>query len=272
MYLNFRVITFDVYDKAQSFIESTKVPSLYAGTCKKLNWLIWTLTIFLLTSAGITYRVLASHLKLIIDKHVMLPIPLSKFPLQVGDWAGKELSIPNITKEYMESHFADDFLSRRYFNSITKAWADVYIVYCSSKPAGILGHRPQICYPAHGWIHDGTERSQFTSQNTQQMPCLLQRFHKPAPGYEQVVVLSFYILNGRITTNEDDFSNLFGRRPNIAGDPAYYVAQVQISSVLENSVHSITKSITDLIMDFLPDMNGNIKAFTNINNSSNSLK
>jgi hypothetical protein len=218
----------------------------------------------LLISAGITYRVLASHLKLIIDNLVKLPIPLSKFPLGIGDWVGKELPISNITKEYMESHFADDFLSRRYINSVTQAWADVYVVYCSSKPAGILGHRPQICYPAHGWIYDGTERSQFISQNKRKIPYLLQRFHKPSPGYEQIVVLSFYILNGQITTDENDFSGLLGRRPNIAGDPARYVAQVQISSVLENSVRTAANDMMDWILDFLPDENGKIRATEHI--------
>jgi len=72
--------------------------------------------------------------------------------------------------------------------------------------------------------------------------------------------LNFYILNGQITTDENDFSSPFGRRPNIAGDPARYVAQVQISSVLENSIRTIAKDITDLVLDYLPDQNGTVKA------------
>jgi len=39
-----------------------------------------------------------------------------------------------------------------------------------------------------------------------------------------------------------------------------YVAQVQISSVLENSVRTVAKDMTDLILDFLPDENGKVKA------------
>jgi hypothetical protein len=213
---------------------------------------------------GITYRVIASHLELIIDNPIMLPIPLSKLPLQVGDWVGKELSIPNITKEYMERHFADDFLSRRYINSVTQAWADIYVVYCSSKPAGIIGHQPRICYPAHGWIHNETEPSQFPSRSGKQISCLIHRFHKPAPAYEQVIVLNFYIVNGQITTSENEFSTLLGRRPNIGGDPARYVAQVQISSVLENSTLSSARDIAALILDFFPDENGKVRAeYTN---------
>ena len=214
----------------------------------------------LLVSAGITYRVLASRLKLVLDTPITLPVPLNNFPLQIGNWAGKDLPIPTTTREYMERNFADDFVSRQYINSVTRAWADVYVVYCSSRPGGILGHRPRVCYFGHGWIHDSTEHSHIISRAGRQIPCLIHRFHKPAPTYEQIVVLNFYILNGQITTVENSFSGLLGRRPNIAGDPARYVAQVQISSVLENSVRTAAKDMTDLILDFLPNRNGDVRA------------
>jgi len=228
--------------------------------------LVCALAILLLLLSGIVYRVLASQLKLVVDTPITLPVPLEAFPVQIGKWVGRDLPIPNTTREYMERNFADDFLSRRYINAEAKAWVDVYIVYCSSKPGGILGHRPQVCYPGHGWLHDSTESSQFTLRAGQQIACLIHRFHKPAPMYDQTVVLNFYILNGQITTNENDFSGPLGRRPNIAGDPARYVAQVQISSVLENSVRNAARDTTDLILDFFPDENGDVRAAININN------
>ena len=224
------------------------------------TWFIWILAFLLLVSSGVTYRLLASHLELLFDTPISLPVPLSSFPTQISDWVGTDLTIPNTTKEYMEKNFADDFLSRRYINSATGAWADVYIVYCSSQPGGILGHRPRVCYVGGGWIHDSTESSQFSSRAGRQIPCLIHRFHKPAPMHDQKVVLNFYILNGQITTDENKFSGPLGRRPNIAGDPARYVAQVQISSVLENSIREAAKDMTDLILDFLPDKNGQVRA------------
>ena len=224
------------------------------------TWFIWILAILLLVSSGLTYRLLASHLELLFDTPISLPIPLNSFPAKIGDWEGTELPIPNITQEYMEKNFADDFLSRRYINSATGAWADVYVVYCSSRPVGIVGHRPQVCYPANGWIYDVTEPSQFISNAGQQIPCLLHRFHKLAPTYEQTVILNFYVLNGQITTDENDFSGFWGRRPNIAGDPARYVAQIQISSVLENSIRTAAKEMTELILDFLPDEKGEVRS------------
>jgi EpsI family protein len=211
-------------------------------------------------------------LKVVVETPINLPVPLSAFPSQVGNWVGKDLPIPATTREYMEKNFADDFFSRRYVNSADKTWVDVYVVYCSTRPGGILGHRPSVCYPAHGWLHESTETSQFTSRAGWQISCLIHRFHKPAPAYDQTVVLNFYILNGQITVNENDFSGLLGRRPNIAGDPARYVAQVQISSVLENSIRAAAQEMTDLILSFLPDQNGRVRAAGYVQSTNDNVK
>jgi hypothetical protein len=251
---------------------------VYCRTSTKLTKvptsLVWGIAVTLVILSGIGYRVLASRLKLVAGKPISLPVPLSAFPGQIGNWVGSDLRLPTTTKEYIEKHFADDFLSRRYINTATKAWADVYIVYCSSRPGGILGHQPRVCYPGNGWIHDSTEPSQFISRTGRQIPCLIHQFHKPAPTHYQTVVLNFYILNGQITINENDFSSPLGRRPNIAGNPARYVAQIQISSVLENSIRIVAEDTTDLILDFFPSKNGKVRAteYTNTNTISDVLK
>ena len=236
---------------------------MQGGRTKKMGkvwvWFIWILAILLLVSSGITYRLLASHLKLVFDTPISLPVPMSALPAQIGNWVGRDLTIPTTTKEYMEKNFADDFLTRRYINAATGAWADVYIVYCSSRPGGILGHQPRVCYTGSGWVHDSTEPSQFISRAGRQIACLIHRFHKPAPAYQQTVVLNFYVLNGQITADESGFSGVGIRTPNIAGNLARYVAQVQISSVLENSTRKVATDMAELILDFFPDKNGKVR-------------
>ncbi len=71
-------------------------------------WSIWILAVVLLVSAGMTYRILASGLERALSRTIKLPVPMSAFPTQIGNWFGKDLSIPNTTKEYMEKNFADD--------------------------------------------------------------------------------------------------------------------------------------------------------------------
>jgi hypothetical protein len=235
-------------------------------------WLVWVLSVLLLISAGIAYRVPAQRIGILGEAAIMLPVPLSDFPMEIGNWVGTELPIGATTKEYMKDNFADDYFSRRYVDSVAKAWADVYVVYCSARPGGILGHRPNVCYQAHGWQHESTEKSRFTSRSGRQIDCLVHRFHKPAPEYDRMVVLSFYVLNGRTTAKESDFSGPFGRRPNIARDPSRYVAQVQISSTQDKSVEMAAEQMADLILDFLPDENSRVEAAESVRASGGDIK
>lgn len=233
---------------------------------------VWILAVLLLVSAGIAYRIPASHLKVLTSKPITLPVPLSDFPKHIGNWVGSDLPIPAITREYMEKNFADDFFSRRYINSATKTWADVYVVYCSSQPGAIRGHRPRVCYAGHGWVHDSTEASQFVSQAGREIDCSIHKFHKGGLARDEKVVLSFYISNGRIAANESGFLGLFSRRPNISRNPGRYIAQVQISSVLESSVIEAAKRMAEVVLDFLPDQNSRARAVESIQPSPSNMK
>jgi len=217
---------------------------------------VWVLAFLLLISAGVTYRLLASHLDLAVETPIALPVPLSAFPAQIGQWVGKDVLLPESVQRVAQN---DDFVSRLYVNSSNNEWANLYIAY-SARPRTMVGHRPEICYVGGGWIHDSTEASEVMSKAGRQIPCLIHRFHTPSPGYEQMVVLNFYILNGQLTTDESVFSGIGWRTPNIGGNPARYVAQIQISSVLENSTRMAAKDMTDVILDFFPDENGKVRA------------
>jgi len=75
-----------------------------------------------------------------------------------------------------------------------------------------------------------------------------------------VFVLSFYVLNGQVTLRERDFSGFLDRTPNISGNPARYVAQVQISSAFEPSAIAAARDLVDTILTFLPDRHGYVQA------------
>ncbi len=235
--------------------------SRYTAPGKTSVYFVWILAVLLLISTGIAYRVLVSFT---VNTVINLPVPLSSFPSELGNWTGIELDIPTTTREYMEKNFADDYVSRRYINNRTQAWANLYVVYCASRPGGMLGHQPQVCYPGNGWIHDSTDKSQFISRQGKEIPCLLHRFHKPAPQYSEIVVLNFYLVNGELATNQKGFIGILGRRLNLNKNPARYVAQVQISSALENPVRAAAKDMTELILDLLPDKNGKVKALQQV--------
>ena len=227
-------------------------------------YFVWVIAISLSLCSGITYRVLASRLKLIVDTPVELPVPLSAFPKQIGNWTGEDVPIsPNIQRAAKN----DAFLNRLYINKLNNEWANIYIAY-TAHPRTMLGHRPQICYVAGGWVHEGTEPTSVTSNSGREFPCLLHRFHRPYPETEETVVLSFYIVNGQLTSDERVFSGVGWRSPNINGDPARYVTQVQISSVLENSIRSVARDIAELVLDYFPDENGQVKVLEYVESPS----
>jgi hypothetical protein len=220
--------------------------------------LVWVSSAILLILSGIGYRVLASRLELGAKTPILLPVPLSAFPAEIGNWSGKDIPIPKNVQRVAGN---DDFINRLYINKSNNEWANVYIAF-TARPRTMLGHRPEVCYVAGGWIHDGTVQSEFVFLSDKRVPCLIQRFHIPAPDYQEKVVLNFYILNGLITGDENVFTGVGWRTPNIAGDPARYVAQVQISSVLENSVRTATEDMTELILAFFPDETDEVGATT----------
>lgn len=220
-------------------------------------WSAGGIVALLLVGSGVVYRFAAARVGE--PSPILPPVSLAEVPVEIDGWVGETIEIPSTTEDYMRTNFADDYISRRYVNEERRLWADAYVVYCSSRPAGMLGHQPMRCFPAHGWLHDGTSQSEFETNLGRRIKCLVHRFYKPAPDYHRVVVLSFYVLNGQITLREGEFSGFFGRRPNISGDPARYVAQVQISSAVEHSARSLAAVLTESVLAILPDQDGRVR-------------
>ena len=242
--------------------------SICAERGTSLVWLVWFLCVVLLISCGITYRVLASRLKLVIDTPVKLPVLLSAFPKQIGSWVGKNVPIP---ENIQRAAGNDASLKRLYTDEVTNQWVNVYITY-TARPRTMLGHRPRICYVAGGWVHDSTLPVTVTSKAGRTVPCLIHRFHRPAPSNEEIIVLNFYIVNGQLTSDDGVFSGVGWRTPNINGDPARYVTQVQVSSILENSIWIATREMVELVIDFFPDELGRVKAVEYIDTKRRSMK
>jgi len=227
--------------------------------------LFWLAALGLLVCSGVVYRLLGSHLR---REPVYLPVALKEFPYAVSGWEGKDVSISETVQEVAGN---DDFLNRLYAKKGSKEWANVYVAY-SARPRTMVGHRPDKCYVGAGWEHDGTKKSEIILPSGRKVACLVHQFHLPEPRYSEQVVLNYYVLNGQITADESGFTGLGWRRPNIAGQAARYVAQVQISSVLESSVRMACEDLTDAILEFLPDKQGRVLAEQKIQREALKIK
>jgi hypothetical protein len=231
-------------------------------------WLVWLLTVALVVSSGITYRILSHRLRLVVDTPVALPVLLTAFPKQMGPWLGKDVPIPPNIQRIAGT---DASLRRLYTNEINDEQFNLYIAY-TAHPRTMLGHRPRICYVAGGWVHDSTQAVTIISDAGRKVPCLIHRFHRPAPSSEEIIVLNFYIVNGQLTSDDSVFSGVGWRTPNINGNPARYVTQVQISSILENTIRTAAREMIEPILAFFPDENGRVKAAGYVELSGDSLK
>ena len=209
---------------------------------------IFLFSIAIIIAGGFLYRKAARHLGFIVKTPVKLAVPLSGVPYELGDWIGEDVLLSESIQKVAQN---DDYLNRTYKNNKTNEHVNVYVAF-TARPRTMLGHKPTKCYPANGWVHDNTEETNIVSRFGISIPCLLHRFHRPAPDSGEVIVLNFYIVNGELTNDESIFSSIFWRTPNIHGDPARYVAQVQISSASENSVRVNAQDIADLLISLFP--------------------
>lgn len=156
---------------------------------------------------------------------IVLERPLSTLPMKIGAWQGQDVPID---ANVLRVSGADDHVSRMYQDFRAGAAVNLYVAY-TAQPVKMLGHRPEVCYAANGWQLRSTEKAQVKLPDGDHVECLVHLFTRDEPHAEGLVVLNYYILQGRHTTEWTDFWGPRWRAPNFARDPNYYVAQVQIA-------------------------------------------
>ena len=211
------------------------------------------LALILLIIAGTAYRVTATQFDMLSEEPIYLNAPLEEFPISIGNWSGSDVSISETVLKVADN---DDYLMRKYKNSVTGQFVYLYIAF-SARPSTMRGHRPEVCYPGSGWVHDDSSDGEIPLDSGRSLSCLIHRFHKPLPGSGIAIVLNYYILDGRSVTNEDEFSGMKYRMVNYSRKAKRYVTQVQISSTMANSVIAAASEFGDLISEFFPETNDN---------------
>jgi hypothetical protein len=230
-------------------------PSFSATTDRKtLNYRPWLASCLVLLICGASYRVAMGRFRPLMTERINLPVPLSDFPLSIGGWTGEEKPL---TADIERIAGNDDYLSRLYRNASTGEWASLYVAY-SARPRTMVGHQPQVCYRNAGWIGDGFASGEVPLDGGGALPCLIHRFHRGGDSALEIVVLNYYVLNGVGTNDEASFAGVGWRLPNINGNPAWYVAQIQISSNSEASVRRLAEVTGSQILNRLPDKAGRL--------------
>lgn len=222
--------------------------------------IILVLAILITVGSGFIYRDFESkYSKNSLDK-IVLPVPLVNFARQIGDWEGQDIELSETVQKIAGN---DDFVNRLYHNKVQNKSVGFYVAY-AGQPRNMLGHRPQNCYVGAGWILEETIETEFKSASGVVIPCLIHSFKKPLPDASRVMVLNYYVLNGVPTNKEAEFNSLSFRMPNIAGEIAHYVAQVQINATVKSNILEFATLTADEVLSYLPDKDGKSKQQTAI--------
>ncbi|MBN1341546.1 MAG: exosortase-associated EpsI family protein [Phycisphaerae bacterium] len=148
----------------------------------------------------------------------------SSVPLKLGPWIGADLPMD---RRVLQTARNDAYLHRRYVHENSGQFVYVYLAFTMT-PSHMLGHRPRECYPANGWTHMTTQTTEAALEGDRRLPCLVHEFAQYQPVYQGLVVVNYYVLDGR-TTN--DWTEFWGPRWRVARasiGPMRYVAQIQV--------------------------------------------
>jgi EpsI family protein len=204
-----------------------------------------------LVGSGLVYRHYAEQWQRLLAQPVKLPTPLKAFPMQVGDWQGRDVEMSEAVKKIAGN---DDYISRAYVNSKTGQTVYLYVAF-SGRPRNMRGHRPQVCYKGAGWNNTASDRVAVDLADGRRMEAMIHRFDRVTPSRQAVAVLNYYVVNGQVTLTEEAFTSLGFRTPNLSGDLARYVAQVQISGEQDSAILAAARDLCGPLGRFLPGPN-----------------
>ena len=177
----------------------------------------------LLFAAGAGYRILSGQQQRLASQQAVISPVLSNMPLEFGSWRGRPAPLDRSVAAAIK---AEAYLSRRYEDLSTGEEVLLFVTAAGSARA-MLGHRPEICYPAIGWVLEDT-RLVGIAADAGPVQARLQTFLSPEAGGRRQLVLSYFIVGGRVTVDEGDFRGLYWRRAELRRDTTPLLLQVQV--------------------------------------------
>jgi len=122
--------------------------------------------------------------------------PLSGFPLQVGDWQGRD---EQIQEDVWKILGKGEFVQRRYWRSEGEPGVDLFLAFFPTQKTGSTVHSPQHCLPGAGWspVEHGVTQLPLPHGGT----VVVNRYIVARAG-DREVVLYWYLSHGRVIASE----------------------------------------------------------------------
>ncbi len=172
--------------------------------------------------SGLAYRALAARLAHSGTTSPIVPEALQRLPMQIGSWTGQDVPLDEAV---VRKTGTDGRINRRYSRYAGAENVGLYIAYGVTARA-LAPHRPEVCYVRAGWTLIDRRSVELPLEDGGKLPCSVFQFSRGGLGAEKIVVLNYFIVDGR---HCGDASLLQSRAWRGSGT-VDYVAQVQISS------------------------------------------
>lgn len=186
-----------------------------------------TLTLIVLLSGGLAHRSMTGWIQEALGEVLQPTRPLSTLPLRLGGWTGQDLPVDERIAAIANE---DQSVNRTYQHEVTGRTLGLYIGYMG-RPRTRMGHRPDVCYPGHGYEEASCDEVSVPKPGGTAVPALLYEFQGPQLGAPRHLVLVFYLVNGRFVSDPAAANDYNTRSPTGDAKNASYVARVQIDLV-----------------------------------------
>ncbi len=216
------------------------------------HWVAVVVSLGVLLGSGLAYRWIDGRLTADGPASTRIHNRLSALPLELGAWQGTDVPLSD---RVLDVAAVDDYVHRRYVNRNSGQVVDLYLSY-TIQPPNMLGHRPERCFPAHGWRHVGVKDSVFTPSNSPVIKCKINEFSRSQPVYQGMVVLNYYVLSGRYTAEWTDFWGPRWRIPNLSRNKGVYVAQMQLGGSFMDP--SAVDGVAGVLKQFASEMSPHV--------------
>lgn len=122
--------------------------------------------------------------------------PLASFPLQLGNWQGSDIPIPQPILDVLG---AGEFTERNYSRNPEEPSINLFLAYFPSQRMGVTMHSPQNCLPGAGWAPVEAARINLAVPGAGQIR--VNRYIV-AKGLDRALVLYWYQEHGRAIASE----------------------------------------------------------------------
>ena len=195
---------------------------------------------FLMLVFGVAYRAVAARLAAPVKTVPIAQEVLDRLPLQIGEWRGRDVPLDKAIIRETDS----DALVNRHYTHASGLKSVSYYVAAGVRARDLMPHRPEVCYTGSGWTRVEHHTVELSLGDSTKLPCKVFLFSHGVLSTQKVVVLYYYIVDGRYYADVSALRSKAWRGSTAVG----YVVQVEVVAPVTQTMNS--DSVEKLVSEF----------------------